>query len=152
MVVGAEAAVAPAPAAVVSNSSVLLLGGLLAYNSSIGIAAQAAIELAVSDVNAAGLLGGRQLVLHLSNTNCSAFQGAASGKQADYQIKTCFIRNSVQSNPGRMNGFSSQILPSSLCSRVTPGHYPHLCFVMGRFCDHGFCGAYQENLSSVVSG
>lgn len=86
MVVGAEAAVAPAPApAVVANSSVILLGGLLAYNSSIGIAAQAAIELAVSDVNAAGLLGGRQLVLHLANTNCSAFQGAASGKQADHQ-------------------------------------------------------------------
>lgn len=84
MMVGAEAAVAPAPA-VVSNSSVLLLGGLLAYNSTIGIAAQAAIELAVSDVNAAGLLGGRQLVLHLTNTNCSAFQGAASGKQADHQ-------------------------------------------------------------------
>jgi hypothetical protein len=125
MVVGAEAAVAPAPAAVVSNSSVLLLGGLLAYNSSIGIAAQAAIELAVSDVNAAGLLGGRQLVLHLSNTNCSAFQGAASGKQADYQIKTCF-RNSVQSNPGRMNEWFLFPNPSffTLVS-CNSGHYPH---------------------------
>lgn len=86
MVVGADAAVAAAAPGVVSNSSVLLLGGLLAYNSTIGIAAQAAIQLAVSDVNAAGFLGGRQLVLQLSNTNCSAFQGAASGKQADHQI------------------------------------------------------------------
>lgn len=132
MVLGAEAAVAPAPA-VVSNSSVLLLGGLLAYNSTIGIAAQAAIELAVSDVNAAGLLGGRQLVLHLTNTNCSAFQGAASGKQADHQ-------NLLQEfNPIRMNGFSFRILPSSLCSRVTPVIIL-IYFVMRRLCDHGQCG------------
>lgn len=125
MVVGAEAAVAPAPA-VVSNSSVLLLGGLLAYNSTIGIAAQAAIELAVSDVNAAGLLGGRQLVLHLTNTNCSAFQGAASGKQVDHQNLFQEL-SSIQSWPNEWFLFLNPSFFTLLS--CNSGDYPHL------FCD-----------------
>lgn len=57
------------------------IGGLIAFNSTIGRAAKAALELAVRDVNNALLLGQfTQLVLHLGNTNCSAFQGAAAGK------------------------------------------------------------------------
>lgn len=55
------------------------VGGLLAFNSTIGKAAKAALELAVADVNNAGILESSQLVLHLGNTNCSAFQGAAAG-------------------------------------------------------------------------
>lgn len=56
------------------------IGGLLSYNSTIGRAAKASLELAVEEVNNAGLLGNATLVLHLGNTNCSAFQGAAAGK------------------------------------------------------------------------
>lgn len=56
------------------------IGGLLSYNSTIGRAAKASLELAVEEVNNAGLLGNTTLVLHLGNTNCSAFQGAAAGK------------------------------------------------------------------------
>lgn len=63
----------------------IAIGGLLAFNSTIGRAAKASLELAIRDVNNASangssLLGNStQLVLHLGNTNCSAFQGAAAG-------------------------------------------------------------------------
>jgi hypothetical protein len=58
----------------------LAIGGLLAFNSTIGRAAKAALELGVADVNAdATLLPHTKLVLHLGNTNCNAFQGAAAG-------------------------------------------------------------------------
>jgi hypothetical protein len=73
----APASPAPAPG---QPPALIAIGGLLAFNSTIGRAAKAALELAVHDVNNASLLGNAtQLVLHLGNTNCSAFQGAAAG-------------------------------------------------------------------------
>ncbi len=71
---------APVSAPPAQLPPVIGIGGLLAFNSTIGRAAKAALELAVSDLNNSSLLGNAtQLVLHLGNTNCSAFQGAAAG-------------------------------------------------------------------------
>ena len=73
------AADGPAPSS--PDPASIAIAGLLAYNSTIGRAAKAALELAVRDVNNASVLGNdTQLVLNLGNTNCSAFQGAAAGE------------------------------------------------------------------------
>lgn len=64
----------------VSPPATIRIGALLAYNSTIGKAVRPALELAVRDINNSSLLGDSQLVLHLGNSNCSAFQGAATGK------------------------------------------------------------------------
>jgi len=69
--------------AVATSAQPIAIGGLLAFHSTIGRAAQAAMELAIRDVNNASANGSAlvsQLVLHLGNSNCSAFQGAAAGK------------------------------------------------------------------------
>lgn len=62
----------------VSPPATIRIGALLAYNSTIGKAVRPALELAVRDINNSSLLGDSQLVLHLGNSNCSAFQGAAT--------------------------------------------------------------------------
>lgn len=80
-------------AAMTSIAQPIPIGGLLAFNSTIGRAARAALELAVRDVNNASTNGSvPQLVLHLSNSNCSAFQGAAAGK---IQASTVFCQQAL---------------------------------------------------------
>lgn len=75
-------------AVVATVAQPIAIGGLLAFNSTIGRAAKASLELAIRDVNNGSIDGApfvgtsTQLVLHLGNTNCSAFQGAAAGNLA----------------------------------------------------------------------
>lgn len=86
------APLSPSPA---QSPAFVAIGGLLAFNSTIGRAAKAALELAVRDVNNASLLGdATELVLHLGNTNCSAFQGAAAGNPPPSPHPLCFSPNS----------------------------------------------------------
>lgn len=65
-----------------STAQPISIGALLAFNTTIGRAAKASLELAVRDVNNNASANGSvpQLVLHLGNSNCSAFQGAAAGE------------------------------------------------------------------------
>jgi len=104
---GLQAASAPTPAQ--SPGAWIGIGGLLAFNSTIGRAAKAALELAVRDVNNASVLGeSTQLVLHLGNTNCSAFQGAAAGNV----IASPILHH--------QKTFLSLLIPMSVESRVSP--------------------------------
>jgi len=87
-VVYAAAAAAEKNASSSTVPATLAIGGLLAFNSTNGRAAKAALELGVADVNAdATLLPHTKLVLHLGNTNCNAFQGAAAGV---FSVSTLF--------------------------------------------------------------
>lgn len=59
-----------------SRPSVVNVGGLFTYNSTIGRVAQLAIKLAVEDVNAnPNILAGTRLNLIMQDTNCSGFIG-----------------------------------------------------------------------------
>ena len=58
----------------------LHIGVLVSYGTLIGRVAKQAIEMAVDDINRnESFLQGSKLVVHVLDTNCSAFQGAASG-------------------------------------------------------------------------
>ena len=58
----------------------LHIGALVSYGTFIGSVAKQAIEMAVDDINRnQSFLQGSKLVLHMVDSNCSAFQGAASG-------------------------------------------------------------------------
>lgn len=60
---------------------ILKIGSLLGMNSSIGVVALNAMQLAVEDVNAhKSILPNHQLYLETMDSACDAFQGAASGK------------------------------------------------------------------------
>jgi ionotropic glutamate receptor len=73
----ATAAAASAPGA---RPSEVAVGALFTYDSTIGRAAQLAIELAVDDVNAdAKVLAGTKLNLMPMDTNCSGFLGTMKG-------------------------------------------------------------------------
>jgi hypothetical protein len=75
------AAAAAAPNA--TAPSAIHIGSLVSYDSFIGRVARTAIQMAVDDVNKAkNLLNGSELVLHMLDTNCSAFTGAAVGENA----------------------------------------------------------------------
>lgn len=59
------------------NASSMNIGALVAYNSLIGRVAKEAIDMAVADINKnSSVLPDTKLVLHMLDTNCSAFQGA----------------------------------------------------------------------------
>ncbi|KAI5062617.1 hypothetical protein GOP47_0023156 [Adiantum capillus-veneris] len=58
-------------------ASIVNIGALVAYDSLIGRVAKQAIEMAVADINKNNsVLPNSRLVLHMLDTNCSAFQGA----------------------------------------------------------------------------
>jgi len=76
----ALAAATRAAAAAGARPSEVTVGALFTYDSTIGRAAQLAIELAVDDVNADGkVLPGTQLNLVPQDTNCSGFLGTIEG-------------------------------------------------------------------------
>ncbi|MCO5602305.1 hypothetical protein L7F22_056434 [Adiantum nelumboides] len=59
------------------NASIVNIGALVAYDSLIGRVAKQAILMAVTDINKNNtVLSNSRLVLHMLDTNCSAFQGA----------------------------------------------------------------------------
>lgn len=63
-----------------ARPSEVAVGALFTYDSTIGRAAQLAIELAVDDVNAdRTVLAGTQLKLITQDTNCSGFVGIIDG-------------------------------------------------------------------------
>ncbi|KAI5055037.1 hypothetical protein GOP47_0030182 [Adiantum capillus-veneris] len=69
-------------AARAQNDTSINIGALVDYNSTIGRLASEAIAIAVTDINRNGsLLGGRKLVVHMLDTNCSAFQGAVGAME-----------------------------------------------------------------------
>ena len=73
-------AAARAASAAGARPSEVTVGALFTYDSTIGRAAQLAIELAVDDVNADGkVLPGTQLNLVPQDTNCSGFLGTIEG-------------------------------------------------------------------------
>lgn len=68
--------------ATAQNETIVNIGALLSYGSIIGRVAKQAIELAVQDINKNdSLLKGRNLVVHMMDTNCNAFQGAAEAME-----------------------------------------------------------------------
>ena len=57
------------------------IGALVSYDTFIGRSAAKAIQLALEDIKKdRNLLNSSELVLHLVDTNCSAFTGVAAGK------------------------------------------------------------------------
>jgi hypothetical protein len=57
------------------------IGALVSYDTVNGRAARKAIQMAVDNVNKdKNLLNNTELVLHMLDTNCSAFPGVAAGK------------------------------------------------------------------------
>ena len=62
-------------------SSVIHIGALISYDTIIGRVARKAIQMALDDINKdKNLLNNSELVLHMLDTNCSAFTGVAAGK------------------------------------------------------------------------
>ena len=63
------------------TSSVVHIGALVSYETEIGRVGRKAIQLAVDGINKdKDLLRGSKIMLHMLDTNCNAFQGAAGGK------------------------------------------------------------------------
>ena len=74
------AAAARTASAAGARPSEVAVGALFTYDSTIGRAAQLAIELAVDDVNAdAKVLSGTKLNLMPMDTDCSGFLGTIKG-------------------------------------------------------------------------
>ena len=62
-------------------SSVIHVGALISYDTIIGRVARKAIQMALDEINKdKNLLNNSELVLHMLDTNCSAFLGVAAGK------------------------------------------------------------------------
>ena len=62
-------------------SSLIHIGALVSYDTFNGRAARKAIQMAVDNINRdKNILNNSQLVLHMLDTNCSAFLGVAAGK------------------------------------------------------------------------
>ena len=69
----------------IDASSGIRIGALVSYETMIGRAAKKAIQMAIDEINKdKDLLKGSKLMLHMVDTNCSAFQGAAGGKPRSY--------------------------------------------------------------------
>lgn len=65
------------------KTSVVKIGAVFTYNSVIGRAAKAAMEKAVSDVNAdPTILRGSELRLIMQDSNCSVFMGSIESKES----------------------------------------------------------------------
>ena len=64
-----------------NTSSVIHIGALVSYDTINGRAARTAIQMAVDSINKDNnILNNSELVLHMLDTNCSAFLGVAAGK------------------------------------------------------------------------
>ena len=62
-------------------SSLIHIGALVSYDTFNGRAARKAIQMAVDSINKdKNILNNSELVLHMLDTNCSAFPGVAAGK------------------------------------------------------------------------
>ena len=62
-------------------SSLIHIGALVSYDTFNGRAARKAIQMAVDSINKDNnILNNSELVLHMLDTNCSAFPGVAAGK------------------------------------------------------------------------
>jgi len=63
-----------------SRPSVVNIGAIFTFDSSIGKVAKLAMEQAVKDVNSnSSILHSTQLVLHMQTSNCSGFDGMIQG-------------------------------------------------------------------------
>jgi len=63
-----------------SRPSVVNIGAIFTFDSSIGKVAKLAMEQAVKDVNSnSSILNSTQLVLHMQTSNCSGFDGMIQG-------------------------------------------------------------------------
>ena len=63
-----------------SRPAVVNIGGLFAFNSTIGRVAKVAIDAAVDDVNSdPGVLQGTKLVIDMKDSSCNGFLGTVEG-------------------------------------------------------------------------
>jgi ionotropic glutamate receptor len=75
-----------------SRPSVVNIGAIFTFDSSIGKVAKLAMEQAVIDVNSnSSILHSTQLVLHMQTSNCSGFDGMIQGKLIPTFVSLKFI-------------------------------------------------------------